>query len=718
VLGAAFAAALVPLPAGAATPSPSASPTVAPTPDTAPPPSGAGSITRLKLGGANEVVTRCLARTADGAVWALIAGPRYRLVRVGTDQSVSSFALPGPGASPGLVNQCMAVSSDGGIWLAGTDPTSVVRFDPATHATRRLATPTAAARPTEIAASPDGTVWFDESAPHNVAHVDAAGRVTEYALPGANFGPYTLTVTPDGHVWAGANGGSATDPATGNTVRESIFELDARGTVLHQLAAAQSVVGAISIGLHVYAVAAGPGARPYFSWGPYPYGLGVVQPGPSVKQIGWPVGDIPSVLARGDDDRLWFVVPPTLNYGYFDPKTQAVRAFHAPKGVQPAGLTAGPGGSMSFTADDAFLYRVETGVASGNAPLATVAPSSTATSLPTPARAFGNAAVVVTSVALAVGGTLFITFPAQLFNLTFQENYPTIAAWLARRRGRRRGRAATPRRRRLTFAAVIAVGALFGALLDPGFGRSWSSATSWLATALALLAAASVIGAVTSVYHRRAGHPERPYPLALPLGLAVAAACVLVSRLASFQPGYLYGVVCVFAFRRTLTTREQGHVATVSTLTTLVVSVIAWLLWLPVSHAATQPGAWFGAVLVDDFLAAIFVSGLVGSAIGLLPLRFLAGGAIRQWRPVVWASLFSLAMFGVIDVLLRSPVSPGAGHAPLLTTVVLFVVFGGVAVAFREYFARRWRAEHGVTVRGFRAWARDLLSSHVAPTPR
>jgi hypothetical protein len=73
-------------------------------------------------------------------------------------------------------------------------------------------------------------------------------------------------------------------------------------------------------------------------------------------------------------------------------------------------------------------------------------------------------------------------------------------------------------------------------------------------------------------------------------------------------------------------------------------------------------------------------------------------------------------MFGVIDFLLRSPRSPGATHAPLVTTVLLFVVFGGFAVAFREYFARRWRIEHGVTVRGVREWARDLLSPH-AVTP-
>jgi hypothetical protein len=437
----------------------------------------------------------------------------------------------------------------------------------------------------------------------------------------------------------------------------------------------------------------------------------VVRPGPKVQYAAWPVGDIPSAMALAADNRVWFVVPNANfpNYGYLEPGTLRVRTFHGPKGIAPAGLSSGPGTSVSFTAGDNYLYRVDTGVAIASPALV---PSSIATSLPTPAEAFANAAVVASSVALAVGGTLFITFPAQLFNLTFQENYPRITAWFARRRDHRTT-ASRPRRDGLIFALVVAAGALFGALLDPGFGRSWSSLASYLAIVLALLSGAAVAGGVTSVYHWRRGHPERPYPLALPLGLAVAGVCVLVSRLARFQPGYLYGVVCGLAFHRRLSDREEGQVAALAILASLCVSILAWLLWVPVNHAATQPGAWFGEIVVDNFLAALFVGGLVGSTIGLLPLRFLAGGAIRQWRPAVWATLFALAMFGVIDFLLRSPRSPGATHAPLVTTIVLFVVFGGFAVAFREYFARRWRIEHGVTVRGVRAWARDLLSPHV-----
>jgi hypothetical protein len=94
--------------------------------------------------------------------------------------------------------------------------------------------------------------------------------------------------------------------------------------------------------------------------------------------------------------------------------------------------------------------------------------------------------------------------------------------------------------------------------------------------------------------------------------------------------------------------------------------------------------------LADDWLASIFVGGLVGVTIGLLPLRFLPGGTLFKWNRLAWAALFGIASFGVVAIMLRPSSGPARpGSAPLVTAIVLFVLFGGVSVAFREYFARR-----------------------------
>ena len=68
-------------------------------------------------------------------------------------------------------------------------------------------------------------------------------------------------------------------------------------------------------------------------------------------------------------------------------------------------------------------------------------------------------------------------------------------------------------------------------------------------------------------------------------------------------------------------------------------------------------------MLLDDFLASIFVSGLVGTVIGLTPLRALPGYAIKQWNPTVWVATYVLALFGLVQVLLR-PRSAGPTHTP------------------------------------------------------
>jgi len=186
--------------------------------------------------------------------------------------------------------------------------------------------------------------------------------------------------------------------------------------------------------------------------------------------------------------------------------------------------------------------------------------------------------------------------------------------------------------------------------------------------------------------------------------------CVLVSRLTQFEPGYLYGVICGVAFATKLTTTQKGHIVALCSLTTLAVAVAAWLLWLPVTGAAQQPGAFFGLVILDDLLASIFVSGLVGSAIGLLPLRFLPGWDLRQWHQGVWLGCFGLAMFGVVEVLLI-PHNDNHSNAPLITTLVLMVVFGGASVVLREWFARRRRRRSGGhEPPSFREHVRELLT--------
>ena len=66
-------------------------------------------------------------------------------------------------------------------------------------------------------------------------------------------------------------------------------------------------------------------------------------------------------------------------------------------------------------------------------------------------------------------------------------------------------------------------------------------------------------------------------------------------------------------------------VAALGVCTTLVLSALAWIAWIPVNAAALRPNPFLRVVLLDDLLAALFVSGLVGSFFGMMPIRGLPG---------------------------------------------------------------------------------------------
>ncbi len=207
----------------------------------------------------------------------------------------------------------------------------------------------------------------------------------------------------------------------------------------------------------------------------------------------------------------------------------------------------------------------------------------------------------------------------------------------------------------------------------------------------AIVVGMSVPAAVNIVYRRRrhGADQARPYLKALPAGLAIAALCVLVSRLADFAPGYLYGLICGVAFSRQLAKHEKGHVIALSTVVTLAIATAVWLAWVPVESTVSHGHAGFGLVLVDDFLGALFVSGLVGSVIGMLPLRFLPGGDVAAWHRGAWAAVFGVAVFGMLQAMLRPVSHSHVGQAPIVTVLVLLVLFGGGSLAFRQHFARR-----------------------------
>jgi hypothetical protein len=394
----------------------------------------------------------------------------------------------------------------------------------------------------------------------------------------------------------------------------------------------------------------------------------------------------------------------------------AISGFYcAPPGCggpgSPPFAVGGPGVIVGVVPDPPASTSGAGGVAGGgngsgssgtepnpNAP----AVSTIASSIATPSQAFVSVGHTVVSAAIAVGIILFITFPAALFNKTLEENYDEIRDAWDRRFGwarRLRNRVARAGNQRwVAFVLVLLIGAVLGGLLDPRFGFNRTSAITFGAVVLAILVGMTVPALVNMAYRRSRHLGHHAVLHALPAGLAVAALCVLVSRLSQFQPGYLYGVIAGIVFTDTLARREQGHAVAFATLTSISIAVIAWLLWIPVHTAATGQSAAALLVLVTDFLGALFAGGLVASVLSLLPFRFLPGGALLAWHKGAWAAIFGVALFGIIEIMLR-PENGHASSAPLVTTIVLLAVAGALSVGFALYFSRRKRQDAVATAK-------------------
>lgn len=327
-----------------------------------------------------------------------------------------------------------------------------------------------------------------------------------------------------------------------------------------------------------------------------------------------------------------------------------------------------------------------------------VRPSSFSSALATPQQSFGSVGSTVVNLVITVALVLFITFPAQLFNKTLEENYDDIRdiltrrfGWVARMR-REVASESTGETRLAVFAGVVLIGAFLGSLNDPGFGFNGSSALTYLGVVASMMAALGLGTTAARLYRRARGEDASGHLHALPAGLLVAGACVLLSRSTHFTPGYLYGVIFGVAFTRKLDRSRESVGIVVATATTLTFAVLAWLLWLPAHDRTFGDSANPGLILAVDVLAALVVGGFVGSVIGLFPLRFLSGGTLFGWNRGVWAGTFGLALFGLIQVLLHPGESPAhSGNAPVVTAVVLFGVFGAVSVGFNQYFERRKR---------------------------
>ena len=418
-------------------------------------------------------------------------------------------------------------------------------------------------------------------------------------------------------------------------------------------------------------------------------GLRTVLAGPDDQQPSW-----------GPDGAHFLVVRPSTGHvAIVDASTRAAQTV-GPAGIVEAAwggsAAAGPGPSPS-TSGTPSVAPTATSTAPpsrpGGGPPAgtggTTAPSF-AQSVVTPGQLGLRLTHIVTNLLLSIAIVLLIPLVTEVFNSTFEANYARITrpfAGLARFATAALG----PLRRRavLGFAASMVVVSLLYCFLDPTFGWHRGSLATYLGMlgGLVLVTVAFDAVAAWSLWRRHGARPEfRPYTG----GVVLAAACVLVSRVAQFQPGYLLGAIAGFAFAVSLSEEDEGRLAARSALWMLGLSLVAWALTGPVAHIH-HPG--LGLQVVASVLAAVVVAGIEGAAFGLIPIRFLVGEKVIAWSRGGWTAIFGVSVFAFVSIVLnpRGNYVGSTSVGPIWATVALLVSFTAATTGLWAYF--RWRPE-------------------------
>ncbi|HSP54529.1 MAG TPA: choice-of-anchor L domain-containing protein [Dehalococcoidia bacterium] len=313
--------------------------------------------------------------------------------------------------------------------------------------------------------------------------------------------------------------------------------------------------------------------------------------------------------------------------------------------------------------------------------------------------------VIGTNVILAGVTMITILLTATLFNQTVQENSDTIEGFL--------GRAVSPFRaigHALSgifntatgngggFAGVFAPISILGltalvyGFAEPGFGFNNKS----------LVLVASLIfgvGAVTYTYSGSQallcsrGHGVASGVKLFPVGLMVAVAAVIVSRVEDFQPGIIYGFIASFAVfgAVTLDRRQMGQLVFIPGTILLAVCVLAWFLVDPFREfAQDHRGSWLAAV-PEGITAAIFVGGLEGLFFNMIPLEFMDGKKLWEWNKAAWVAMAGVSAFLFWHVLLNTESSyfSALQKTTPLTAVLLIGICLTVTVSVWAFFKLR-----------------------------
>ena len=305
-----------------------------------------------------------------------------------------------------------------------------------------------------------------------------------------------------------------------------------------------------------------------------------------------------------------------------------------------------------------------------------------------------STALTLKNIGLAAGMSillmLLVIFPSTMFNHTLEANLDVVRGWLPRflrTRVEKDGEARSYWHSWRGFVTYMVFADLLYSLMQPGWGANKATVQSFISFMVGTAFTTSIGIAMTRTYLRRfgavTGHMEVEFGT-----LFFAAVCVGASRLASFSPGYFYGVIAAYIPSRKPSESDRGRMAFRTVCLTYLLAVGGWLLFSPLDHVAK--GAGFFGELPRGMAGGLVTGGAEAIVIGLIPLRFLPGHTLKNWNARIWAVTYLGGGF-LFSLVLLHPGLVGAHESSVAWTIGLAVLFGVGSIAFWAYFRGRAR---------------------------
>lgn len=308
-----------------------------------------------------------------------------------------------------------------------------------------------------------------------------------------------------------------------------------------------------------------------------------------------------------------------------------------------------------------------------------IADQSVLSSLKTIADALPSPPQTIVLCTSAVMLMLIIGWPGALLNGVIGKHYERIAGRMKSDLfAKPRAFLNKPQPRWLVWIGFV-VAAIIAGFVDPAFGANAMSARVLVSGFLSFLVFNFAAWTLVRVIVRRVQPDSKPIVNFRWGSLVIVLAAVLVARLLDFNPGVIFGLVAGLTYAVSLVASRQALVVLVGSGFALVIALLAWAgysLLSPVADGSANPLL----VFLNEFFSGITIEGISALPIALLPFAVLDGGHLFAWKKWVWGLAYALALAGFMLVLVTIPASFDRIPGDFVRWLLIFVVFGVVAV--------------------------------------